>query len=74
MFSQTLIKGVVLDANTGEALIGASIYVPATGEGTITEFDGSFELNVKGELPIKVTISFTGYEEQEIDITDGTKN
>lgn len=72
LFSQTVIRGVVLDANSGESLIGASIYSLETLEGAITEFDGSFELNVKGELPIKITISYTGYEEQVIVVTTAT--
>lgn len=70
LFSQTVIRGVVVDANSGESLIGASIYSLETLEGAITEFDGSFELNVKGQLPIKITISYTGYEEQVIVVTN----
>ncbi len=72
-FSQNVIKGVVLDANTGESLIGASIFSMETSEGTVTEFDGSFELKIKGDLPIKLTFSYTGYEEQVIEVTS-TKN
>ncbi|MBI1226815.1 MAG: TonB-dependent receptor plug domain-containing protein [Bacteroidetes bacterium] len=68
-FSQTVIKGSVVDASSGEPLIGASIFSLETSEGTITEFDGSFELKIKGELPIQLTFSYTGYEEQVIEVT-----
>lgn len=72
LFSQTVIKGEVLDANSGDALIGASVYAAASSEGTVTDFDGSFELKIKGSLPIKLAFSYTGYEDQEIEVSDAT--
>ncbi|MBK8564268.1 MAG: TonB-dependent receptor [Saprospiraceae bacterium] len=72
-FSQSVLKGEVVDGVTGEGLIGASIYVPSTEEGTITDFDGSFELKIKGSLPIKITFSYTGYEDQVIEVTSSTQ-
>ena len=38
------IKGTVTEKATGEALIGASITIPGTGFGTITDFNGNYEL------------------------------
>ena len=51
--------GVVLDA-TGETIIGASVLVKGTTNGTITGIDGDFSLaNVKkGDV---LQISFVGY-------------
>ncbi len=69
VLSQTVIKGVVTDANSGESLIGASIYCAETSEGTVTDFDGNFELKIKGKPPVKVTITYIGYDDQEIEIT-----
>lgn len=69
VFSQNLIKGTVSNGATGEPLIGASIFVNATGEGTVTDFDGSFELKLKGGLPITVIVSYTGFEDKELTIT-----
>ena len=47
VFSNTAIaipiSGKVVDAN-GEPLIGASISIKGTGEGTITDVDGNFSL------------------------------
>ena len=43
-FAQGLtVKGVVKDA-TGEAVIGANVIVKGTTNGTITDFDGNFQL------------------------------
>ena len=57
-------KGVVKDA-TGEAVIGASVVVKGTTNGTITDFDGNFELpNVKkGDI---LVISYVGFQTQQV--------
>ena len=61
-------KGVVKDA-TGETIIGASVVVKGTTNGTITGLDGDFEIpNV--EKGTTIVISFVGYQTQEI-IWDG---
>ena len=56
--------GIVKDA-TGEGVIGASVVVKGTTNGTITGLDGDFSLsNVKeGDI---IVISFVGYATQEI--------
>ena len=40
-FAQTAIRGKVLDSN-GEGIIGASVVVPGTTNGVITDIDGNF--------------------------------
>ncbi len=56
--------GTVLDS-TGETVIGASVVVKGTTNGTITDFDGNFSLgNVKkGDI---IQISFVGYQTVEV--------
>ena len=56
--------GVVKDA-LGETVIGASVVVKGTTNGTITDFDGNFSLSgvKKGDI---IQISFVGYQTQEI--------
>lgn len=56
-------QGIVKDA-TGETIIGASVIVKGTTNGTITDIDGNFSLsNVKkGDV---IEISFVGYTTQE---------
>jgi len=56
-------KGVVVDAN-GEPVIGASIIVTGTSTGTVTDFDGNFEIDApKGS---KLQFSYIGYQTQEL--------
>ena len=57
-------KGLVKDA-TGEPVIGASVVVKGTTNGTITDFDGNFSLDgiKKGDV---IVISYVGYQTQEI--------
>lgn len=54
------ITGVVTDKESGETLIGATIAIKNTTKGTVTDFDGSFELNVNS-LNDTLAISYTGY-------------
>ena len=56
--------GIVKDA-LGETVIGASVVVKGTTNGTITGLDGDFSLNnvKKGDV---IVISFVGYQTQEI--------
>ena len=57
-------KGVVKDA-AGEAIIGASVVVKGSTNGTITDFDGNFELSdvKKGAV---LQVSYVGYITQEV--------
>lgn len=64
----SIIKGQVVDVN-GVPVIGASILVKGTTDGTITDIDGFFQLNnAKGTL----VISYIGYKTQEIEIKGRT--
>lgn len=58
--SATKIKGILLDATTGEPLIGASIVVKGTSNGTITNIDGEYELSAP--IGSTLVISFIGYK------------
>lgn len=57
------VSGRILDAN-GEPVIGASIQIEGSPEGTISDFDGNFSLEAaKGNTLI---VSFIGYKKQYI--------
>ncbi len=43
---KSLVSGHISNFQTGEALIGATIYVQETGVGTISDVDGNFELTL----------------------------
>lgn len=60
------ISGVVTDAN-GEPVIGASVSEKGTTNGTITDINGKFSLNVKPGAVLKVT--FVGYKPHEVKAT-----
>ncbi len=65
IMAQKTISGTVTD-NTGEALIGANIYLAEDPSvGTITDFDGYYELSIPADA-VTLEISFTGYETQRI--------
>lgn len=66
--SAQTITGTITDAATGEAVIGATVKY-SDSQGTITNYDGKFSLNVK-TLPVKLTISFSGYRQQSVTVYD----
>ncbi len=61
----------VVDDTTGEPLIGATVMEKGTSNGTATDFDGNFTLNVdpKGTL----VISYIGYDTQEVPVNGRTE-
>ena len=66
--AQTTISGQVKD-DMGEAVIGASIVVKGTSNGTVTDFDGNFTL--KCQSGAKLVITYIGYTPQELAAKDG---
>lgn len=66
------IKGTVVDKTTKEPLIGATIQVAGTTMGTITDFDGKFELPELENKAYTLIISYVSYQTQEIQV-DATK-
>ena len=63
-YAQIAVGGTVIDAANGEPIIGASILEIGTTNGTITDFDGNFELTVQPGA--KLAISYMGYKTQEL--------
>ena len=59
------ISGRITDTS-GEPVIGASVVVKGTTNGTITDFDGKFSLNAPAQGTL--TISYIGYKKMEIPI------
>ena len=59
------VNGKITDAN-GEPIIGASVVIKGTTNGTITDFDGNFML----EVPAKATlvVSYVGYKTLEVPV------
>ena len=68
---QITVNGIVKDT-TGEPVIGANVLVKGTTNGTITDFDGNFQLMAnKGDI---IVISFIGFTSQELPATTELMN
>ena len=63
VFAQQIsVRGLVVDTS-GEPVIGANVIVKGTTNGTVTDYDGIFQLNAqKGQV---ISVSFIGYLSQE---------
>lgn len=70
--SQNTVKGTVLDKGSRDPLIGATVLLKGTNTGTLTEFDGSFELSVNQAFPFTLEISYTGYTMMEVMVIDNS--
>ena len=55
------IKGTVLDASTGEPLIGATIMADGTNNGVATDLEGRFSFNVPDNVK-NILVSYVGYD------------
>ncbi|MBR1928930.1 MAG: TonB-dependent receptor [Paludibacteraceae bacterium] len=64
MYAQITASGTVVDAASGEEIIGASVLEIGTTNGTITDFEGAFSLKV--QQGAKLSISYMGYKTQEV--------
>lgn len=64
------VRGSVKDALSNEELIGVTVLVIETGNGTVTDINGNFELTVPVNNTLR--ISYVGYSNQEIVITNQT--
>lgn len=64
--AQVLVRGTVVD-QTGESVIGASIQVKGTTQGTITDIDGKFSLGVPDKKSV-IVVSFIGYATKELQV------
>ena len=62
------VSGILLDKQTGEPLIGATVSVKGTANGTATDIDGRFELKITETPPFTLVFSYIGYANQEIEI------
>jgi iron complex outermembrane recepter protein len=66
IYGQNILTGHVTDKETGEALSGATVFLPHLKTGTSTDKDGTYKL---GNLPgssIVVQVSFIGYKAEVV--------
>ncbi|MBK8807025.1 MAG: von Willebrand factor type A domain-containing protein [Bacteroidales bacterium] len=67
-----IITGTVIDGTTGDPLIGACITEVGTTNGTTSDFDGNYSINVESEAS-ELVFSYIGYLYQKIKIGNQKK-
>jgi len=69
---QETVTGSVVDAQTGEPLVGVTVIVRGTNVGTTTDLDGIFSLELPDDAEALI-FSYIGYLRQEVSINDQTQ-
>jgi len=69
LFSQNhIVKGLVTDAADGQSIIGASIMIKGTSKGTVSDFNGNFQLDIGKVENAILTFSYIGYSSIDIEV------
>ena len=71
VYADQVVSGVVTDTN-GEPVVGASIQAKGTTQGTISDYDGKFEMDVPESVKTLV-VSFIGMATQEVAVGKNLK-
>lgn len=69
--AQTTLRGKVVDAESGEELIGAAVALTGGG-GVITNYEGDFQVQVSA-FPVTLRVSYTGYVTQEVEVANANE-
>ncbi len=69
LFAQTVIRGTVSEASTGNPLAGATVNLKGTNIQEVTGADGKFSIKVTGSNP-KLIISYVGFLSQTLDASN----
>ena len=62
------VNGLVKDAQTNERLHGANIYLKLINKGQVSDKNGRFTLSLPQNKKLEMTISFVGYQAQQIQL------
>lgn len=75
MIAQNIIQGFISDAQTGEKLIGSSVYILGTHDGVISNNYGFYSLKSR-TIPVSLVYSYVGYisDTVSIDTAKGSIN
>jgi len=65
--SPVVVRGMVIDGDDKEPLIGASIVIDGTKKGDVTNIDGQFALKVPSDTSL--VISYIGYKKQKVHVS-----
>ena len=72
-FAQTTLNGKILDEETNEELIGASVKIVNSNYGCVTDFNGDFVIKTNILLPFTIEVSYIGYDSKVINLIDNQK-
>ncbi|MDD3665166.1 MAG: carboxypeptidase-like regulatory domain-containing protein, partial [Bacteroidales bacterium] len=67
------IKGVITDSKSGETLIGATVLIKGTTQGTISDINGAYNIEGLASGRYTLSVSFVGYsnQEKEVELSTG---
>ena len=66
------VSGKLLDQKTREPLVGATVLIKGTTNGSTTDANGQFALRTGQKLPFILVVSYIGYQTQEVTATTET--
>jgi iron complex outermembrane receptor protein len=67
------VSGYVYDNQSNDVLIGANVVIKGTTQGVVTDVNGFFELSGSLNFPLKLTISYIGYKNTDIEVAKPTQ-
>lgn len=67
---KTVIKGLVVDAKTGQPISGVSVFLERTTVGTITNGEGQYDIETNTKAD-KIDFSFIGYQTESRTFSEG---
>ena len=65
--SPVVVRGMVIDAENKEPMMGAAVFIDGTNKGIATDIDGQFALKVPSATSL--VISYIGYEKQKVRVS-----
>ena len=65
--SPVIVRGMVIDEENKEPVIGAGVFIDGTNKGIATDIDGQFALKVPSATSL--VISYIGYEKQKVRVS-----
>lgn len=71
-FAQTTVTGKVTD-ESGQPLPGANIIVLGTISGTVSDFEGNFNLTVNIDPPFSIQVSSVGFQSMNKEVTSNSQ-
>ncbi|MEM9885020.1 MAG: mucoidy inhibitor MuiA family protein [Bacteroidota bacterium] len=72
-YQENTLTGRVLDADSGEPLIGASVFIKGTNVGTVTDVNGCYTLNSPLLKNGTIVVSYTGFSTKEVAVQNSSR-